>query len=346
MLNLIKPPMLKAGDKVATVSLSWGGAGDEAIVWRYEQGKQRLVEVFGLEVVEMPHTLMGSEYVYEHPEKRAQDLMDAFKDPTIKGIVTCIGGIDSLRMLPYIDYEVIRENPKVFIGYSDTTTSHMICLKAGLSSFYGPTLLMDFAENIEMDPYTVDHLNRALFSPDDIGLIEPSDKWTSQRLPWVEENRHTRRTYEQNKGYEVLQGKGMATGYLLGGCIEVFDSLRGTDLFPSPEDFDHAILFFETSEDEPAPWYIECALRNYGVTGLLNRVQGIIWGKPQNETYYDDYKTTIRKVLKEFGLEDLPVLYNMNFGHTEPKITLPYGAKGTIDCDEVSFSIETSGVSQ
>ena len=85
----------------------------------------------------MPNTLKGTDYLYNHPEKRAEDLMAAFKDKTIKGIFTCIGGDESIRMLPYIDFDVIRDNPKVFIGYSDTTISHFMCLKAGISSFYG-----------------------------------------------------------------------------------------------------------------------------------------------------------------------------------------------------------------
>jgi len=92
MLNLIKPKRLVAGDTIATVSLSWGGAGDEDIRWRYFQGKERLEKVFGLKVVEMPHTLAGTEFVYAHPHKRAQDLMNAFKDPSIKGIISCSTG--------------------------------------------------------------------------------------------------------------------------------------------------------------------------------------------------------------------------------------------------------------
>nr|WP_294357583.1 LD-carboxypeptidase [uncultured Clostridium sp.] len=91
MINLIKPPALKRGDKIATVSLSWGGAGDKEILWRYNQGKERLQEEFGLEVIEMEHTLKGSEYLYNHPEKRAEDFMNAFKDNSIKGIFSCIG---------------------------------------------------------------------------------------------------------------------------------------------------------------------------------------------------------------------------------------------------------------
>jgi muramoyltetrapeptide carboxypeptidase LdcA involved in peptidoglycan recycling len=238
MLDLIKPCRLKKGDKVATVSLSWGGAGDDTIVWRYYQGKERLEKLFGLEVVEMPHTLMGTEYVYKHPEKRAEDLMNAFKDPSIKAIISCTGGNDSIRMLPYIDFDVIRNNPKIFTGYSDTTVTHFMCMKSGISSFYGLSVLNDFAENVAMPQYTVEWAKRALFGVDIIGEIPTSDEWTSQFLDWIVENKNTSRTFERNTGYELLQGKGTIKGRLIGGCMEVIETIKGTSLFPSVDAFD------------------------------------------------------------------------------------------------------------
>ncbi len=161
---LKKPKKLQPGDKIATVSPSWGGAGEPELRWRYEQGVKRLEDVFGLEVVPMPNSLKGSDYLHENPRARAEDLMTAFKDKSIKGIIANIGGDDSIRLLPYINFDVIRENPKPFMGYSDVTVSHLFCYKAGISSFYGPAILTDFAENVEMDPYTVEMLNRTLFS--------------------------------------------------------------------------------------------------------------------------------------------------------------------------------------
>jgi len=169
MLELIKPQKLNIGDKVATVSLSWGGAGDDEILWRYNQGKERLEKRFGLEVVEMPHTLMGSDFLYNNPQKRAEDLMQTFADNSVKAVIACIGGNDSIRLLPYIDYDVIAKNPKIFLGYSDSTVTHYICMKAGISSFYGPAILTDFAENIEMPQYTVEAVRKAFFSSEAIG---------------------------------------------------------------------------------------------------------------------------------------------------------------------------------
>ncbi|SIS75483.1 S66 family peptidase [Salimicrobium salexigens] len=341
---LIKPQKLKAGDKVATVSTSSGIAGDPDIRWRYDQGVKRLEEVFNLEVVPMPNSLKGSEYIYEHPEARAEDLMNAFKDESIKGIIANIGGDDSVRLLPYIDFDVIRDNPKVFMGYSDVTVSHLFCHKAGLSSFYGPAVLTDFAENVEMDPYTVNMLNRTLFSGEAIGNIPPAKEWTSEHLEWEESNKNTRRTMQANSGYEVLQGSGIARGRLIGGCIDVLEMVKGTTLWPEKEAWKGGIIFFETSEEKTPPEDIKRWLRNYATQGILQKAAGIVFGKPKDEAYYEEYKEVISRVMKEYGLVDLPVLYNLNFGHTEPKFLLPYGAQAVINCSEKTFSILESGV--
>lgn len=346
MLNLMKPPKLKPGDTVATVSLSWGGAGDEEILWRYQQGKERLEKVFGLNVVEMPHTLKGTDYVYRHPEKRAEDLMQAFSDPSIKGIISCIGGSDSIRLLPYIDFDVIRNNPKIVTGYSDSTVTHFFCLKAGISSFYGLSLLNDFAENIKMSEYTVDWTNKVLFSSAPIGNIPVTKEYTGQTLKWVIENKNVARTFENNTDYELLQGKKTVTGRLIGGCLEVIDMIKGTSLFPDLTCFDDAILFLETSEVMPPVWMIEDSLRSYGMMGIFDRINGLIFGKPYRNQFYEDYKTVIQEVLTEFGRQDMPVLYNASFGHNEPKCVLPYGAMAEIRCEKPGFSILESGVTE
>ena len=344
LIMLKKPKMLKVGDKVATISLSWGGAGEPDLRWRYEQGIDRLRNVFGLEVVSMPNSLKGGDYLYENPQARAEDLMNAFKDPTIKGIFSNIGGSESIRLLPYIDFDVIRDNPKVFIGYSDSTVTHLFCHKAGISSFYGPAILMDFAENVEMHEYTVEALKKTLFTASAIGEIKPATEWTSERLEWIIENKDKKRKMNANQGYELLQGSGIAQGRLIGGCIEVLEFAKGTSLWPTEEYWKNSILFFETSEELPTPANIEYWLRNYGTQGILQQAKGIIFGKPQNEKYYEEYKESIQLIMKELSLENLPILYNLNFGHTEPKFVLPYGAMAEIDCENMTFSILDSGV--
>lgn len=210
----IKPKKLKRGDTVATISPSSGIAGDENIRWRYEQGVKRLEEVFGLNVIGMPNSLNGSKYLYEHPEARAEDVMNAFKDNEIKGIFVNIGGEESIRLLPYIDFDIIRENPKIFMGFSDITILHLICLKAGLSSFYGPSILVNFAENVAMNPYTIEMVKCALFSTDAISEIKPPKEWTSDFLEWDISNQHTQRNMYPNRDYEVIQGNGVVRNEL------------------------------------------------------------------------------------------------------------------------------------
>lgn len=342
---LIKPEKLQPGDKVATVSLSWGGAGDPELRWRYEQGVKRLKDVFGLEVVAMPHSLKGSEYIYNHPEARAEDLMNAFKDPSIKAIFSNIGGVESIRLLPYIDFDVIRNKPKIFMGFSDTTIAHFICLKAGLTSFYGPAIMLDFAENVEMHDYTIEYVKRTLFSNEPIGKIEPAKEWTSELLDWaIPEYRNRKRKMNPNHGPEVLQGSGKVSGRLIGGCIEVLEFMKGTELWPEPYIWEDSILFFETSEDKTEPKYITYWLRNYAAQGILQKAKGIIFAKPYGEVYYEEYKEAIRTVMNEYELTNLPILYNLNFGHTEPKFIIPYGTLAEIDCENKAFSILESGV--
>ncbi len=344
-MELIRPEKLKIGDKVATVSLSWGGAGDKNILWRYKVGKERLEKLFGLSVVEMPHTLKGSNYLYNNPKKRADDLMEAFKDKSIKAIFSCIGGEESVRMLPYIDFDVIKENPKIFIGYSDTTVTHMICYKAGLSTFYGPSILAEFAENVEMFDYTKHWIHKVLFDSSTIGTIEASPIWTSEHLPWEEKNKNIKRKIKDNSGYELLQGKGKVKGRLIGGCVEVLEMIKGTKIWPSIDEWKDTILFLETSEEKPSPKHLEYWLRNYGSLEILQNVKGIIFGKPYDNLYYEEYKEVILKVIRdELGLINLPIMYNMNFGHTAPTMILPYGAMAEINCDDISFSIIESSV--
>lgn len=344
-MNLVKPSMLKLGDKIATISLSWGGAGDSDILWRYNAGKKRLQEEFGLQVVEMPHTLSGSDYIYSHPEKRAEDLMAAFEDKSIKAVFSCIGGYESIRIVPYIDFDIIRNNPKIFMGYSDTTISHLICLKAGISSFYGPAILSDFAENVEMFDYTKHWIKKVLFDNSPIGRIDSSPVWTSELLPWEEKNKFTQRKMQKNDGYDFLQGKGIVRGQLIGGCIEVLETAKGTEIWPSADCWNNAVIFFETSEEKPDPWYFEHWLRNYGAQGILQKAKAVIFGKPYDNLHYEEYKKAIVKVIRdELKLYDLPVVCNVNFGHAAPIITIPYGTVAEIDCNNKIFSIVDSGV--
>lgn len=339
---MIIPKKLKKGDTVAIVSLSSGMGGEKEFLHRYEMGKQRLEKIFGLKVITMPNALKGIEYLDEHPEARASDLMNAFADKRIKGIFTMIGGDDSIRIVPFIDYDVIKNNPKIFIGYSDTTVTNLLLYKIGLTSYYGPALLSEIAENGNMHEYTKKYLEDTLFKNEDI-IIKSSKEWTNDRIDWTDptkDNDFRKMTLEEH-GYEILQGSGTFEGKLLGGCLEVMDMLIGTNIWPNENEWKNKILFIETSEMKPSPDNVKYFLRHLVALGIMNKISGIIVGKPKGETYYDEYKKVFLKVIKEEAkLDTLPIMYNVNFGHSAPMCTLPYGLNAIVDLDNKIITIE------
>lgn len=339
--KMIKPQRLRRGDRVAIVSLSWGGLGDLETIHKFHIAKERLEKDFGLHVTVMPHALKGTDFVAEHPELRAKDLMDAFEDKTISAIFCAIGGDDSIRLLPYINYDIIKNNPKIFMGYSDSTINHFMMYKAGLVSFYGPSIMCEFGEYVKMFDYTKKAVEDVLFHDTAGYRIQSSEEWSSDYIYWKEENQHIQPTLRREEhGYEVLQGNGCVRGHLLGGCIDVFMMANGTEIWPGLEKWENAILFFETSEDKPSPEFIIYSLRNLAAQGILKLLKGIVVGKPQGEVHYESYKEAILQVVaKEEHLVRLPIFYNVNFGHAKPIGILPYGIKAELNCAEKSITL-------
>ena len=315
-----------------TVSLSWGGPARYPAV--YQRGCEVLSSVFGLEVVAAPHVFTPD----AHPRDRAADVMLAFADPSVRGIISTIGGDDSMRLLPYLDPTVIAANPKVFLGFSDTTVSHFVCHNAGLTTFYGPSLMAGFAELL---PYTEAAVRQALFSTSPIGALEPADGWTPE---WADWSNFVPRALRPRHEWTFLQGEGIAEGRLLGGCIDVMEFLRGTPAWP--RSFDGAILFLETSEDAPPPSFVLRALRSYAAMGILHEIKGLLFGRPGGGERFAEYDAAILQVIRdEEGLDQLPIVTGLDFGHTEPMFVLPYCALARIDCDQRTFTVLESGVS-
>ena len=344
---MIKPQRLAKNETVAIVSLSSGLGGEAAFRHRYETGKRHLETEFGLNVVTMPNALAGIEYLDNHPAERAKDLMDAFRDTSVKAIICMIGGNDTIRLLEYIDFDVIRNNPKIFMGYSDTTVNHFMMYKAGLRSFYGPCIMAEFAENAAMHEYTKYYIQKILFEPSSELYISPSPEWTSEFLEWsdIQNNNIPRAMIKDEKGFELLQGTGVVRGRLLGGCIDVFPMIIGTEIWPDLKEWNNAILFLETSEEYPAPNDVKYILRGLAAQGIINRLSGIVFGKPMSEKYYEEYKEVLLQVVgKESGRRSLPILYNVNFGHSAPMCILPYGAEAEIDCSNKSFRLVEAAV--
>jgi muramoyltetrapeptide carboxypeptidase LdcA involved in peptidoglycan recycling len=302
----------------------------------YEDGKRQFEEAFGVEVVESRHALADIHWLAAHPEARAADLMEVLEDPAIQGIVSTIGGDDSIRMLPFLDYSVIRRNPKVFIGYSDSTVTHFAFLKAGVTSFYGPSLMAGFDENGGLRPYMAESVRQMLFTRSASVLLTPNaGGWTIASWEWGDEKRNEKkRPIQPSSGWKWLQGTGQHRGRLIGGCLEVVDWLRGTPVWPEPSLWRGSILFLETSEDQPSPTAVTYMLRSLAATGALDDVRGILYGRPYgDEAGFAAYDDALLRVLAELNLTSLPVITRMDFGHTDPKLVLPLGVAAEIDCD-------------
>lgn len=333
-LNLAKPAHLRPGDVVATVSLSSGYAG--SVPQRYAVGKAQLEQTFGLRVTEAPNSMRDADFLYRNPQARVDDLHWALANEGIAGIISNIGGSESVRLLPLVDFDLIRSHPKVFMGFSDTTVQHLAYLHAGVGSFYGPSLLTDLAENCGIHPYTQEGIRRVLFSPAPPGAVTASAEWTEQYLDWNDpSNQGIRRTFVPNAGWTWLQGTDadVVTGPLLGGCIEVLEMLKGTEWWPPLDRWTGAVLYFETSEYVPSPSHVEYWLRNYGSQGVLERAAGLLLGRPYRYTLDMKFQLfeVIKKVLAEFGRGDLPVVADLDFGHTSPMCVLPNGCPARID---------------
>lgn len=344
MIIIIKPSKLKKGDTVAIVSLSSGLAGEAEILWRTNQGIQRLENEFGLNVKVMPHALKGLAYVREHPECRAEDLNEALKDQEVKAIISCIGGEDARRISPYVDLKTIAANPKIFSGYSDTTTIHLMFYKMNVVSFYGQALLTDFAENVEMDSYTVENFRKCWFTSNEIGEIKTANYIRPYGLEWDIKNKAISRPILKQKGLEVLNGNQKVSGKLVGGNLETFVDLMSTSFFPDLEDFNNAILFLETSEDTPTPKVFSAYLEQLLKKGILERINGMLFGKPFNNIYYESYKKEILEIISKCNNPKMTVFYNLSFGHNEPKHMIPYGLTAEINALTGQFSINDSGV--
>jgi muramoyltetrapeptide carboxypeptidase LdcA involved in peptidoglycan recycling len=328
---VLKPPRLRPGHLAAIASPSWGGPA--AFPATYEAGLRVLRDELGLRVRELPHARDSA----ASPRARADDLNRAFRDPEVRLVLASIGGDDSILVLPHLDAEAARRDPKVVMGYSDTTTLLVWLARLGVVSFHGPSVMAGLAQAPALPDRFMDHVRRVLFDAEPVGYA-PYGAFCEGYADWGDPSSAGRTNpLRPDAGPRWLQGRGRHAGPLLGGCIEVLEFLRGTPWLPlDAATWDGRVLFFETSEEAPAPRAVKRMLRSYGVAGVFDRVTGLLVGRPRD--YPDDRKRALDEavleiVAGEFGRTDLPVVTNLDFGHTDPQWILPLGARVEVDCD-------------
>lgn len=343
--ELRRPPRIRPGDRVAAVTLGWGGPSEFRA--RYEAGKRQLEEALDVEVVEMPHTLADADWLADHPEARADDLHRALADPDVHALVSTIGGDDGIRVLPHLDLGLIAEHPKVLLGYSDSTTIQMAFLQAGVVSFYGPAIMAGFGENAGLHDYLVRGVRSALVDPAPDTPWPPNvDGWTAEQPDWGDPSTQSvPRTLTPSDGWQ-WHGGPAREGPAVAACMEVLDWLRGTPWWP---DLDGAVLLLETSEEQPPPEVVTRFVRSLAAMGDLQRLAGMVLGRPGGEhlpvAEHDRYVDALLGAVRhEAGLSDLPIVTGVDFGHTDPMWTIPQGVPLSIDTEAMTLTFLAPGV--
>ncbi|MCR5825015.1 MAG: LD-carboxypeptidase [Oscillospiraceae bacterium] len=328
---------------VGIVSLSSGIIGEPFVRYEVDIGLRRLAE-FGLRVKFLPNACKGLDALKAQPELRAQDLLQAFRDPEIDMILCAIGGDDTYRLLPWLfDHGELAEavRDKIFLGFSDTTLNHLMLHKVGLRTFYGQAFLSDLCElSAEMHPYTRKYFQE-LIATGTIREVTPSELWYEERTTFSPEQVGTPAVAHPDHGFELLQGPPRFSGKILGGCIDslydFFDGERYADmpalcskyaLFPPAEDWKGRILLLESSEEKPAPAKYRRALEHLKGTGVFDAVSGVLIGKPMDEAYAQEYKKLLVEVIDR---PTLPIVCNLNVGHAMPRCILPFGVEAEVD---------------
>ncbi len=341
-MQIIKPKRLDEGDTVAIVSPS---AGVPALFPHiYEHGLDMIKKHLKLGVKEYNTARKSNDYLYRHPRERAEDINEAFADKEVKAIVASIGGDDSVRILDYLDMKMIRKNPKIIMGFSDSTTFlDYIHLRTGLMTYSGPTIMAGFSQTERFPGSFLDMMKNLLFEPEEKYEYHSFPFWSDGYPEWAEKSNIGKiNERHSNDGWHWLQGKGVAKGRLFGGCADVLEFMKGTRFWPKKDFWNGKILFLETSEDKPLPDTVKYWVRNYGSQGILEKIAALLIAIPSGYSIEEKKKMEekVHSVLDlEFGVGSIPLVTNMDFGHTDPKFVLPIGAMAEVDANKKRFRL-------
>lgn len=320
------PNKLKPGDQIRVVAPSRSLSIISEDVRKIATSN---LEKLGLEVSFGKHVEENDSFSSSSIKSRLADLHDAFSEPSVKGILTAIGGYNSNQLLNGIDWSLIKNNPKIFCGLSDITVlSNVIYAKTGLITYSGMHY-STFGQKILQD-YDVEYFKKCLFS-DDPFEIKPSEKWSNDS--WYKNQ--DKRTFMLNEGWWVIN-EGKAGGTSLGGNIASFRLLYGTTFMPS---LIHSVLFLE--DDNFTTYDVGEFDRN--LQALIHqkdfeKVRGIIIGRFEKGS--EMRRELLSKIiLTKRELKNIPVIANVDFGHTDPMITFPIGGEVELNVQKENSSI-------
>jgi muramoyltetrapeptide carboxypeptidase len=333
VVPLAKPRRVRPGDTVAVVSPSFGAVGQ----WphRVERGTAYL-ESLGLDVRLMPNAARSDGWASASPEDRVRDLHAAFEDDEVAVVLCGIGGNHSNQLLPFLDFELIREHPKVFQGYSDITVLHWaFAVHAGLGTFHGPALVPELGEFPQVLEDTDRYLRAAWFGDAPI-TYEPSSVWTDEFLDWDARADLVRgRELRESEGWVTVRD-GVAHGPLFGGCFETICwHLKGSSVWTTPEG---AVFLLELSEEVLSTADVDSYLTDLEQLGVFDAAAALIVARPYGYTA-DDRERLWEVVARRTEAAGLPVLANVEAGHTDPMVTLPFGVLAEVDAGRKTFRL-------
>lgn len=319
-MEKIYPEKLKTGDEVRVIA----PARSMSLISKEsrEIANKRFADL-GLKLTFGKHIEESDDFVSSSIESRIKDLHEAFADKNVKAILTVIGGFNSNQLLRYIDWNLIKNNPKILCGFSDITAlNNSIFAKTGLVSYSGPHY-STFGQKLYFD-YTLDYFKKCLMS-DEPFEIKPSDSWTDDKWYANQDDRNP----IKNEGWLVIN-EGEAQGAIIGANLCTFNLLQGTEYSPKfPKD---TILFIEDDEMSNAVTFDRDLQSVIHQPGFEN-IKGIVIGRFQNiSKITNSLLTQIIKTKKE--LNNLPVIANVDFGHTSPIITFPIGGEVEINASK------------
>ncbi|MEW1638518.1 S66 peptidase family protein [Streptomyces sp. NPDC093801] len=332
------PPKPAPGDRIAVISP--GSGLPELFPLPYELGLKRLRGDFGLEPVEYPTTrVMGST-----PRARADDIHAAFADPTVTAVMATIGGDDQITVLPHLDRELIRANPKPFFGMSDNTNLLAFLYNLGVVGYHGGCLMTTLGRPYALHPLTADSLRAALFTPGPYAL-RPAAHYGDTDRDWADPA-----TFEEEPdarpadGWTWHQPERRVEGRAWGGNLEILSWLLMADreIARDPAVYDGGVLFLETSEELPRGEEVFRILRNMGERGLLARFPALLMGRakawsferpngPEDRRRYAvEQREAVLRALAAYAPRTTAV-FDVDFGHTDPQLVIPYGGSVTVD---------------
>ncbi|CAL9416852.1 Microcin C7 self-immunity protein MccF [Streptomyces sp. enrichment culture] len=332
------PPKPSPGDRVAVLSPSSGLPG--LFPLPYELGLARLRTEYGLEPVEYPTTRrMGAT-----PRERAADLHAAFSDPDIKAVIASIGGDDQITVLPYLDREVFRANPKPFFGMSDNTNLLAFLLTCGIVAYHGGSVMCELGRPGAMHPQTADSLRAALFTSGPYEL-RPAERWRDVDRDWADPATFDAEPETRpGTGWTWVNPGRVVEGRTWGGCLEILSRLLTADREVAHDlsVYDGGVLLLETSEDMPSATEVYRTIRAMGERGLLQRFPALLMGRAktwslerrnspeESARYASEQREAVLRALRAYA-PGTTIVFDVDFGHTDPQLVIPYG--GTVRVD-------------